>query len=244
MANTIINPKPAHLSGDSAKFHSKVGGKSHKGRKTHKGRKSMKSKKSRKSMRKTMRKTMGKKSGGETCNNIEVDITNNCTDIAQEGLDLIKKLKPFVKDHYKPIGLIKNKNPENFDKFDKFDKFTPSEKIKVGYNCNCLNTFGVKTNSELKEQYQIVCDIESKYSKILKEREKFMGIGNKCKNENTINHFLTTCNLMKLEHIKLSMMECLKEGESSAKKMCLFSKSKAVKQRFGENIPKNARIVP
>lgn len=63
MANTIINPKPAHLSGDSAKFHSKVGGKSHKGRKTHKthkGRKSMKSKKS----RKTMRKTMGKKSGG------------------------------------------------------------------------------------------------------------------------------------------------------------------------------------
>ena len=68
MANTIINPKPAHLSGDSAKFHSKVGGKSHKGRKTHKthkGRKSMKSKKSRKSMRKTMRKTMGKKSGGD-----------------------------------------------------------------------------------------------------------------------------------------------------------------------------------
>lgn len=67
MANTILNPKPAHLSGDSAKFHSKVGGKSHKGRKTHKthkGRKSMKSKKSRKSMRKTMRKTMGKKSGG------------------------------------------------------------------------------------------------------------------------------------------------------------------------------------
>ena len=64
MANTIINPKPAHLSGDSAKFHSKVGGKSHKGRKTHKthkGRKSMKSKKSRKSMR----KTMGKKSGGK-----------------------------------------------------------------------------------------------------------------------------------------------------------------------------------
>jgi hypothetical protein len=68
MANTIINPKPAHLSGDSAKFHSKVGGKSHKGRKTHKthkGRKSMKSKKSRKTMRKTMRETMGKKSGGD-----------------------------------------------------------------------------------------------------------------------------------------------------------------------------------
>ena len=66
MANTIINPKPAHLSGDSAKFHSKVGGKSHKGRKTHKGRKGRKSMKSKKS-RKTMRKTMGKKSGGD-CN--------------------------------------------------------------------------------------------------------------------------------------------------------------------------------
>ena len=63
MANTILNPKPAHLSGDSAKFHSKVGGKSHKGRKTHKGRKGHKSMKSKKS-RKTMRKTMGKKSGG------------------------------------------------------------------------------------------------------------------------------------------------------------------------------------
>ena len=64
MANTIINPKPAHLSGDSAKFHSKVGGKSHKGHKTHKGRKGRKSMKSKKS-RKTMRKTMGKKSGGD-----------------------------------------------------------------------------------------------------------------------------------------------------------------------------------
>lgn len=66
MANTIINPKPAHLSGDSAKFHSKIGGKSHKGRKTHKGRKGHKGRKSMKSKksRKTMRKTMGKKSGG------------------------------------------------------------------------------------------------------------------------------------------------------------------------------------
>ena len=37
MANTIIHPKPAHLAGDSAKFHSKlVGGKAKKVKKSMK----------------------------------------------------------------------------------------------------------------------------------------------------------------------------------------------------------------
>ena len=48
MANTIIHPKPTHLAGDSAKFHSKlVGGTA---------------KKMKKSMKKTMKGKKGKKS--------------------------------------------------------------------------------------------------------------------------------------------------------------------------------------
>lgn len=58
MVNTIIHPKPAHLAGDSAKFHSKlVGGKSKKMKKSMK--KSMKGKKGKKPMRKTMKKKTG-----------------------------------------------------------------------------------------------------------------------------------------------------------------------------------------
>lgn len=111
MANTIINPKPAHLSGDSAKFHSKVGGKSHKGRKTHKthkGRKSMKSKKSRKSMRKTMRKTMGKKSGGG---------------------DIIKKIKNMM-------GLSKNKRKLKWWE-NEYEKYIQDEICKQNKKLQC-----------------------------------------------------------------------------------------------------------
>mgnify|MGYP001163003582 FL=1 len=58
MANTIIHPKPAHLAGDSAKFHSKlVGGTAKKMKKSMK--KAMKGKKGKKPMRKTMKKTKG-----------------------------------------------------------------------------------------------------------------------------------------------------------------------------------------
>lgn len=58
MANTIIHPKPAHLAGDSSKFHSKlVGGKAKKMKKSMK--KAMKGKKGKKPMRKTMKKTKG-----------------------------------------------------------------------------------------------------------------------------------------------------------------------------------------
>lgn len=58
MANTIIHPKPAHLAGDSAKFHSKlVGGKAKKVKKSMK--KAMKGKKGKKPMRKTMKKKKG-----------------------------------------------------------------------------------------------------------------------------------------------------------------------------------------
>lgn len=58
MVNTIIHPKPAHLAGDSAKFHSKlVGGKAKKMKKSMKT--AMKGKKGKKPMRKTMKKKTG-----------------------------------------------------------------------------------------------------------------------------------------------------------------------------------------
>jgi hypothetical protein len=61
MANTIIHPKPAHLAGDSAKFHSKlVGGKAKKMKKSMKT--AMKGKKGKKPMRKTMKKKTGGRS--------------------------------------------------------------------------------------------------------------------------------------------------------------------------------------
>lgn len=234
MANTIIHPKPAHLAGDSAKFHSKlVGGKAKKMKKSMK--KSMKGKKGKKPMRKTMKTKSG--GGNYKKNIIEVDIKNNgdCKDIAQKGLDLIEKLNKYVRYHYKPIGFIMGKNLKDIK--NKSDLYQPNETQKLGKDCNCFNNFKMN-RKELNKQHEIVCEIESKYNKIREETEKFLGIGNKCSDgkENTIEVFLDKCTTMQITRLQLSMEHCLNQNQNKPDRWCKF------KGETKQYIPTQAKI--
>lgn len=107
MANTIIHPKPAHLAGDSSKFHSKlVGGKAKKMKKSMK--KAMKGKKGKKPMRKTMKKKTGGYCSKRILKKLGLKVGTSYKDCLRERLKTISD--DFHKIIVDSLNEEKNKN--------------------------------------------------------------------------------------------------------------------------------------
>jgi hypothetical protein len=108
MANTIIHPKPAHLAGDSSKFHSKlVGGKAKKMKKSMK--KTMKGKKGKKPMRKTMKKKTGGSCSKRILKKLGLKVGTSYKDCLRE------RLKTISDDFHKIIvDSLKEKKNKNW----------------------------------------------------------------------------------------------------------------------------------
>lgn len=150
MANTIIHPKPAHLAGDSAKFHSKlVGGKAKKVKKSMK--KAMKGKKGKKPMRKTMKKT--------------------------KGGSFIKGIRNRFMGR-KPSGLISEETRKNWWK-DAYNAYIQDEICKGKKQLKCekswfsdgqqINDFVVKKWDEFPKKYKVKNKSTNKLNKNLSQ---------------------------------------------------------------------------